>query len=302
MWSTSCKQIRGLSTHYCVPVSDRELTSYAFIRSQSVKIMHLDRLCPSPLLHQHSSPSWGADGSITNEAPEGALGRRSSGGSSPELAKGTSGGPLCHLQACIGRHKRWGSCHRSGSDDAHGLVQWLQLEDRVSQREILERHNHAPPQDEFNKPPAVISHPVKPAPSLGVARRVNHPQQGLMDGLHPGEFEDAAFKPAHPMCLEIPSVDQRLHAHRDDEPRRTSSEQPLWEAMLAVLKATLGHMTYSMNALRRAGIVPCHSGKTMTNAAPKRWLFVLRRDSRADHRARNPAVCAEWGTQSAPRQ
>src|SRR5215467_10058442 len=51
----SCKQIRGLSTHYRVPVSARELTSYAFIRSHSVKIIHLDQLCPSPLLHQHSS-------------------------------------------------------------------------------------------------------------------------------------------------------------------------------------------------------------------------------------------------------
>jgi hypothetical protein len=36
----------------------------------------------------------------------------------------------------------------------------------------------------------------------------------------------------HPMCWEIPSVDQRRHAYRDDEPRRTSSEQPFGKRCL----------------------------------------------------------------------
>jgi hypothetical protein len=51
--------------------------------------------------------------------------------------------------------------------------------------------------------------------SRGIARRIDHPQQGLADRLHPGKFEDAAFKPAHPVHSEIPAVDQRRHAHRD---------------------------------------------------------------------------------------
>jgi hypothetical protein len=38
------------------------------------------------------------------------------------------------------------------------------------------------------------------------------------------------------VCSEIPAVDQRRHSHRDHEPRRTSSEEPLWKAMLAVLE------------------------------------------------------------------
>ena len=139
-------------------------------------------MAPSQMKHRRARSTVG---------PAGLVARAGEG-------SGTSGGPLCHLQACIGRHKRWGSCHRSGSDDAHGLVHWLQLEDRVSQARSLNATIMRRRRRSSNKPPAVISHPVKPAPSLGIDRRVNHPQQGLTDGSHPGEFEDAAFKPAHP--------------------------------------------------------------------------------------------------------
>jgi len=57
-------------------------------------------------------------------------------------------------------------------------------------------------QSSSNEAPAVASHPVKPAPPLGIARRVGHPQQGLADGLHPGEFECAAFEAAYSVGTE----------------------------------------------------------------------------------------------------
>src|SRR5215472_16755499 len=38
------------------------------------------------------------------------------------------------------------------------------------------------------------------------------------------------------MRPEIPSVNQRRHAHCNDEPRRTRSEEPLWETVLPVLE------------------------------------------------------------------
>ena len=96
--------------------------------------------------------------------------------------------------------------------------------------------HHQRRQSSSNKAPAVASHPVKPPPPLGIARRVDHPQQGLANGLHPGEFEDAAFRTAFSVCPEIPSVRSTLACHRDDDPRRTSSEQPLREAVLVVLE------------------------------------------------------------------
>jgi hypothetical protein len=79
--------------------------------------------------------------------------------------------------------------------------------------------HHQRRQSSSNKAPAVAFHPVKPAPPLGIARRVDHAQQGLANGLHAGEFEYAGFEAAYSVCPEIPSVDQRRHAHRDDDPR-----------------------------------------------------------------------------------
>ena len=80
--------------------------------------------------------------------------------------------------------------------------------------------HHQRRQSSSNEAPAVASHPAKPAPPLGIALRVDHPQQGLANGLHPGEFEYAAFEAAYSVCPEILSVDQRWHAHRDDDRRR----------------------------------------------------------------------------------
>ena len=66
------------------------------------------------------------------------------------------------------------------------------------------------------------------ASAVGWHRSPRRPsQQGLADRLHRNKFEDAAFRPSHPVSSEIPAVDQRRHAHRDDEPRRTSSEELL---------------------------------------------------------------------------
>src|SRR5215831_15858212 len=53
--------------------------------------------------------------------------------------------------------------------------------------------HHQRRQSSSNEAPAVASHPVQPAPPLGIARRVGHPQQGLADRPHPGEFEDTEF-------------------------------------------------------------------------------------------------------------
>jgi hypothetical protein len=75
---------------------------------------------------------------------------------------------------------------------------------------------------------AVVSHPVEPTLPLGIARSIDHPQQGFTDsdGRHAGESEDAPFQPAHPVCSEVPSVDQRRQTDRDDESRRPSRKQP----------------------------------------------------------------------------
>jgi hypothetical protein len=56
---------------------------------------------------------------------------------------------------------------------------------------------------------SVVSQLVKPAPSLGIARCVDHPEQRLADRGHPGKSKDAAFKPAYPRCSGISSIDQR---------------------------------------------------------------------------------------------
>jgi hypothetical protein len=42
------------------------------------------------------------------------------------------------------------------------------------------------------------------------------------------------------MCSEIPSVNQRRHAHRDDEPRRASGEQPSWDTALSIFERNTG--------------------------------------------------------------
>jgi hypothetical protein len=57
-----------------------------------------------------------------------------------------------------------------------------------------------------NEPSAVIPHPVEPRPPLPVARRIDRPQQGLADALHPGKLEDAVFQPAHSVDSEEPWV------------------------------------------------------------------------------------------------
>jgi hypothetical protein len=54
-------------------------------------------------------------------------------------------------------------------------------------------------QSPSNETPSVGSHSVEPRPSLHIAHRVDHPQQGLADRLRPGKSEHAAFKPAHSM-------------------------------------------------------------------------------------------------------
>jgi hypothetical protein len=52
----------------------------------------------------------------------------------------------------------------------------------------------------------------------------------------PANPKDAPFEPADAMCSEVPSVDQRRHTHRHDEPHRPSRKQPPRKAVLTVLK------------------------------------------------------------------
>jgi hypothetical protein len=52
-----------------------------------------------------------------------------------------------------------------------------------------------------NKPPAVISHPVKPAPPLRIARRVNDLQQGLAQRLR--QNLDALKDPGTRVSLRV---------------------------------------------------------------------------------------------------
>jgi hypothetical protein len=63
-------------------------------------------------------------------------------------------------------------------------------------------------------------------PPLRIARSIDHPRRGFTDGRHASESEDSPFEPAHSVCSEVPSVDQRRHTHCDDEPRRPSRKQP----------------------------------------------------------------------------
>ena len=42
------------------------------------------------------------------------------------------------------------------------------------------------------------------------------------------------------MGSEIPSVNQRRHPHRDDEPRRAPCEQPSWETALSIFEGDTG--------------------------------------------------------------
>jgi hypothetical protein len=51
---------------------------------------------------------------------------------------------------------------------------------------------------------AVVSHPVEPTLPLGIARRIDHPQQGFTVGRHAGDFEGAPFELA-----DIPIVTTR---------------------------------------------------------------------------------------------
>src|SRR6516165_8147405 len=46
-----------------------------------------------------------------------------------------------------------------------------------------------------NETPSVGSHSVEPRPPFRIAYRVDHPQQGLADGLHPGAFKDGFSSP-----------------------------------------------------------------------------------------------------------
>ena len=47
----------------------------------------------------------------------------------------------------------------------------------------------------------------------------------LTDWPHPGEAQHTALETAHSVCAEIPTVEQRWHPHRDDNPRRAANEQ-----------------------------------------------------------------------------
>ena len=54
--------------------------------------------------------------------------------------------------------------------------------------------------------------------SSRVPRCIYHPEQRFANGSDTGKAQDAPFEPAHAVGSEVPTVDQRGHPHRYDEP------------------------------------------------------------------------------------
>src|SRR6266849_6135104 len=73
---------------------------------------------------------------------------------------------------------------------------------------------------------------IRPLPSLSYGRAncglaslaALHLRQGFTDWRHAGEVEGDVFEPADSMYSQVPSVDQRRHVHRHDEPRGEVSQ------------------------------------------------------------------------------
>src|SRR6516162_9594410 len=72
--------------------------------------------------------------------------------------------------------------------------------------------------------PAMPAHVFKPACAFLVVGK-GESIKVLTDWPHPGEAQHTALETAHSVCAEIPTVEQRWHPHRDDNPRRAANEQ-----------------------------------------------------------------------------
>jgi hypothetical protein len=68
-----------------------------------------------------------------------------------------------------------------------------------------------------------------------------------------------------PMRSKVPAVNQSRHAIVTTRWAERLASSPRGNPSLRYSSATPGRITCSMKAFRRAGIVPCHSGNTISN-------------------------------------